>query len=158
MSSGAEGLQLHPCDLPPAQHLSAGCSQLRYPRACHVLLSAASVRVVCRCRPVRSELLRGHGQGGSDARTEDAAAGKAGKVSVKKPPTGREKRQSTQLSTQQMHNIDNLGIKFGPDGKSITVLEQASVSPADSSDAELQLSLPDSGADHALLGCAALLP
>jgi hypothetical protein len=89
-----------------------------------------SVRVVCRCRPARSELLRGHGQGGFDGRTdEEKAAGKV-KIAVKKPNV-KEKRQSTgNLAVQQTHSLDNFGVKFGPDGKSISVFEQSAVSRA----------------------------
>lgn len=90
---------------------------------------AEAVRVVCRCRPARSELLRGHGQGGFDGRTdEEKAAGKV-KIAVKKPPNAKEKRQSTgSLAVQQTHSLDNFGVKFGPDGKSISVFEQSAVS------------------------------
>ena len=90
---------------------------------------AEAVRVVCRCRPARSDLLRGHGQGGFDGRTdEEKAAGKP-KSATKRPVIPLAKRSSNgqPLATQQHHSLDSLlGIKFGADGKSISVIEQAS--------------------------------
>ena len=88
-----------------------------------------AVRVVCRCRPARSDLLRGHGQGGFDGRSdEEKAAGKV-KSATKRSTAPIPKRPSSglPLATQQHHNLDSLlGIKFGPDGKSISVIEQSS--------------------------------
>ena len=92
-----------------------------------------AVRVVCRCRPARSDLLRGHGQGNSDGRTdEEKAAGKVKSASKRATvPIPSSKRSSTiggqPLATQQHHSLDTLlGIKFGADGKSISVIEQGS--------------------------------
>ena len=88
------------------------------------------MRVVCRCRPARSDLLRGHGQGGFDGRTdEEKAAGKPKPNTNKRstlPPSSK-RASTTNLATQQHHNLDALlGIRFAPDGKSISVIEQAS--------------------------------
>ena len=90
-----------------------------------------AVRVVCRCRPARHELLRGHGQGGFEGRSDEEKLQGKVKVSVKKPSSTSSsapssKRQSTtNLATQLAHSLDGLGVRFHPDGKSLSVLEQA---------------------------------
>ena len=90
---------------------------------------AEAVRVVCRCRPARHELLRGHGQGGSEGRSDDEKGGAGVKVKVtsKKPPLPSSKRSSLNpLAVQQPHSLDSLlGVQFGGDGKTLTVMEAA---------------------------------
>ena len=91
--------------------------------------------MVCRCRPARNELIRGHGQGGFEGRSdEEKAAGKV-KVAPKKASlvVAKEKRNSTTPSTstpslavQAHHSLEGMGVKFHPDGKSLTVMETAS--------------------------------
>lgn len=86
---------------------------------------AEAVRVVLRCRPPRSELLKGRGQGGDEIRPskQSITSGRKSTSAVNSRRSSGVPQSINQSGNQSNQSSGELGLKFHPDGKSVSVVE-----------------------------------